>query len=143
MSAEPTASYGAMHAVQAKAYGPGISGALFGGGWWFWVDACAASHTEVPFVQYLPGIIATLALIMINAIRRYVPVYHLLPDHSDRQLKGCTDIPDHAWYFEVLPSSRYNRRLGQDRATNCHHQAQLLQRWYTAEGDLLACAETN
>lgn len=58
--------------MQAKAYGPGISGALFGGGWWFWVDACAASHTKVPFVQYLPGIVATLALIMINAIRRYV-----------------------------------------------------------------------
>ena len=59
--------------MQAKAYGPGISGALFGGGWWFWVDACAASHTQVPFVQYLPGIVATLALIMINAIRRYIP----------------------------------------------------------------------
>jgi hypothetical protein len=56
--------------LQAKAYGPGLAGALFGGGWWFWVDACAASNTKVPFVQYLPGIIATLALIMINAIRR-------------------------------------------------------------------------
>ena len=56
--------------LQAKAYGPGISGALFGGGWWFWVDACAASGTQVPFVQYLPGIVATIALVMINAIRR-------------------------------------------------------------------------
>ncbi len=67
--------------MQAKAYGPGISGALFGGGWWFWVDACAASHTKVPFVQYLPGIVATLALIMINAIRRYIPTFHLLANH--------------------------------------------------------------
>ena len=40
------------------------------GAWWFWVDACAASHTKVPFLQYLPGLIATLALIMINSIRR-------------------------------------------------------------------------
>ena len=56
--------------LQAKAYGPGVSGALFGGGWWFWVDACAASHTQVPFVQFLPGIVATIALVMINAIRR-------------------------------------------------------------------------
>ncbi len=56
--------------LQAKAYGPGISGALFGGGWWFWVDACAASGTQVPFLQYLPGIVATIALVMINAIRR-------------------------------------------------------------------------
>lgn len=55
---------------KAKAYGPGLAGALFGGGWWFWVDATAASHTSVPFVQHLPGIIATLALVMINAIRR-------------------------------------------------------------------------
>ena len=45
------------------------------------VDACAASHTKVPFVQYLPGIVATLALIMINAIRRYIPTFHLLANH--------------------------------------------------------------
>ncbi len=62
--------YDVSNPLQAKAYGPGLAGALFGGGWWFWVDACAASHTSVPFVQYLPGIIATLALIMINAIRK-------------------------------------------------------------------------
>ena len=37
--------------VQAKAYGPGVSGALFGAGWWFWVDACASSDVKVPFVQ--------------------------------------------------------------------------------------------
>lgn len=75
------ALYSRAHCMQAKAYGPGISGALFGGGWWFWVDACAASHTQVPFVQYLPGIVATLALIMINAIRRYIPTSRLLSDH--------------------------------------------------------------
>lgn len=34
------------------------------------MDACAASNTQVPLVQYLPGFVATLALIMINAIRR-------------------------------------------------------------------------
>lgn len=37
---------------------------------WFWIDACSASGVKVPFVQYLPGFVATLALIMINAIRR-------------------------------------------------------------------------
>ncbi|KAK9830631.1 hypothetical protein WJX81_007042 [Elliptochloris bilobata] len=55
---------------KAKTYGPGLAGALFGGAWWFWIDACSASGTKVPFVQYLPGFVATLALIMINAIRR-------------------------------------------------------------------------
>lgn len=37
---------------------------------WFWIDACSASGVKVPFVQYLPGFVATLALVMINAIRR-------------------------------------------------------------------------
>ncbi|DBA90422.1 hypothetical protein WJX77_002012 [Trebouxia sp. C0004] len=55
---------------KAKAYGPGVSGALFGAGWWFWVDACAASSVKIPFVQYLPGFFATLALIMTNCLRR-------------------------------------------------------------------------
>ncbi|KAK9848556.1 hypothetical protein WJX84_001365 [Apatococcus fuscideae] len=55
---------------KARDYGPGLSGALFGAGWWFWVDACAASGVNIPFVQYLPGVVATLALIMINCIRR-------------------------------------------------------------------------
>lgn len=55
---------------KVKSYGPGISGALFGAGWWFWVDAVACNSNKVPFVQYLPGIIATVALIMINCVRR-------------------------------------------------------------------------
>lgn len=55
---------------KAKAYGPSMSGALFGAGWWFWVDAVACSSNKIPFTQYLPGIVATLALIMINLVRR-------------------------------------------------------------------------
>lgn len=37
--------------------GPGISGAVFGAGWWFWVDAVVCSFVKVPFVHYLPGTI--------------------------------------------------------------------------------------
>ncbi|EFJ44911.1 hypothetical protein VOLCADRAFT_118500, partial [Volvox carteri f. nagariensis] len=55
---------------RGRTWGPIASGALFGAGWWFWVDAVCISHHKVPFDQYLPGIIATLALIMINCIRR-------------------------------------------------------------------------
>eukprot|EP01024_Parvocaulis_polyphysoides_P024585 TRINITY_DN22487_c0_g2_i6.p2 TRINITY_DN22487_c0_g2~~TRINITY_DN22487_c0_g2_i6.p2 ORF type:complete len:159 (-),score=19.46 TRINITY_DN22487_c0_g2_i6:313-789(-) len=51
-----------------KLYGPGISGVLFGAGWWFWIDA-VVMHS-VPFPQYLPGFIATIAVIMINVVRR-------------------------------------------------------------------------
>lgn len=36
---------------KAKSYGPMISGALFGAGWWFWVDAVACSASKVPFAQ--------------------------------------------------------------------------------------------
>lgn len=28
-----------------------ISGALFGAGWWFWVDAVACSSQKIPFTQ--------------------------------------------------------------------------------------------
>lgn len=53
-----------------KRWGPSFAGALFGAGWWFWVDAVAVSTQHIPFSQYLPGLIATLALIMINSVRR-------------------------------------------------------------------------
>ncbi|GAQ84641.1 hypothetical protein KFL_001980240 [Klebsormidium nitens] len=51
-------------------YGPGLAGAIFGAGWWFWVDAVAISKTKVEFVHYLPGIFATIAALMFNCVRR-------------------------------------------------------------------------
>jgi hypothetical protein len=35
--------------------GPGVAGALFGAGWWFWVDAVVCSAVQVSFIHYLPG----------------------------------------------------------------------------------------
>jgi hypothetical protein len=35
--------------------GPGVAGALFGAGWWFWVDAVVCSAVKVSFIHYLPG----------------------------------------------------------------------------------------
>ncbi|GAB4823760.1 hypothetical protein N2152v2_010806 [Parachlorella kessleri] len=55
---------------QGRAWGPVWAGAFYGAGCWFWVDAVACSPDKIPFTQYLPGIIATFALIMINAVRR-------------------------------------------------------------------------
>lgn len=55
---------------KAKSYGPIVAGALFGAGWWFWIDAVVCNDHTVPFPQYIPGIIATLALFMINVVRR-------------------------------------------------------------------------
>ena len=36
-------------------FGPGVAGAVFGAGWWFWVDAVVCSSVSVSFVHYLPG----------------------------------------------------------------------------------------
>lgn len=91
---------------KSEKYGPGLSGALFGVGVWFWLDAVAISPIKVPFsqarrgsvrggackpleglaagvrpdpphrlhsptsLQYLPGLVAVLALLMITAVRR-------------------------------------------------------------------------
>ncbi|AAF79798.1 T32E20.29 [Arabidopsis thaliana] len=51
-------------------FGPGFSGAVFGTGWWFWVDAVVCSSIQVPFVHYLPGIFASLGALMFNCVRK-------------------------------------------------------------------------
>ncbi|EEE68842.1 hypothetical protein OsJ_27629 [Oryza sativa Japonica Group] len=35
--------------------GPGVAGAVFGVGWWFWVDAVVCSAVQVSFLHYLPA----------------------------------------------------------------------------------------
>ncbi|XP_071711799.1 uncharacterized protein [Rutidosis leptorrhynchoides] len=51
-------------------FGPGVAGAVFGAGWWFWVDAVVCSSVKVSFLHYLPGIFASLAALMFNCVRR-------------------------------------------------------------------------
>ncbi|KAK3234791.1 hypothetical protein CYMTET_54973 [Cymbomonas tetramitiformis] len=51
-------------------YGTGLSGAVFGAGWWVWVDAIVTSNAKVPGSDWVPGIIATLAHFMMNCTRR-------------------------------------------------------------------------
>eukprot|EP00897_Mesotaenium_endlicherianum_P004266 jgi/Mesen1/3868/ME000207S02885 len=60
---------GALEEVWQR-FGPGLAGAVFGMGWWFWVDAVVCSKVTVPFVHYLPGIFASLAALMFNLVRR-------------------------------------------------------------------------
>lgn len=58
---------------KVRAHGPGLAGALFGAGWCFWVDAVLvnAQHgSKLPFLAYLPGIIASLAMILMCMVRR-------------------------------------------------------------------------
>lgn len=47
----------------------------FGAAWWSWADALVSQHgiegeDSVPFKYSLPGIVATLALILINMVSR-------------------------------------------------------------------------
>ncbi|KGN50994.1 hypothetical protein Csa_008144 [Cucumis sativus] len=51
-------------------FGPGVAGAVFGAGWWFWVDAVVCSSVAVSFVHYLPGIFASFAALMFNCVRK-------------------------------------------------------------------------
>ncbi|KAH8515979.1 hypothetical protein H0E87_004407 [Populus deltoides] len=50
--------------------GPAVAGAVFGTGWWFWIDAVVCSSVTVSFVHYLPGIFASIAALMFNCVRK-------------------------------------------------------------------------
>lgn len=54
---------------KAKDYGPTFSGMLFGFGWWFWMDAVLVNHVS-KVEQFIPGIIATLAVLIMNLVTR-------------------------------------------------------------------------
>ncbi|KAK9820630.1 hypothetical protein WJX72_012547 [[Myrmecia] bisecta] len=51
-----------------------LAGALFGAGWWCWVDTIVYSKAvkaeNFPFTYWLPGFVATLALILMNLVSR-------------------------------------------------------------------------
>lgn len=51
-------------------FGPGLAGAVFGAGWWIWVDAVVCSSVKISFLHYLPGIFASFAALMFNCVRR-------------------------------------------------------------------------
>ncbi|KAI5589157.1 hypothetical protein POPTR_005G171901v4 [Populus trichocarpa] len=51
-------------------FGPGVAGAVFGAGWWFWIDAVVCGSVTVSVVHYLPGIFASIASLMFNCVRK-------------------------------------------------------------------------
>ena len=53
---------------QLNEYGTGVSGALFGAGWWVWIDAVTCAYRKIPFAHHLPGIIMTLSIVLINCV---------------------------------------------------------------------------
>mmetsp|Transcript_13159 Transcript_13159/g.25116 ORF Transcript_13159/g.25116 Transcript_13159/m.25116 type:complete len:151 (-) Transcript_13159:193-645(-) len=69
-------------------WGAGLSGGIFGAGWWVWLDAIATSSTKVPGDRWVPGIIATVALLMINSVRREnLRAYDPFDDGSDCRMR--------------------------------------------------------
>ncbi|MQM11955.1 hypothetical protein Taro_044866, partial [Colocasia esculenta] len=58
--------YGELWAI----FGPGVAGAVFGVGWWLWVDAVVCSAVKIAFLHYLPGIFASLAALMFNCVKK-------------------------------------------------------------------------
>ncbi|MCO5554009.1 hypothetical protein L7F22_007535 [Adiantum nelumboides] len=51
-------------------FGPGLAGAFFGAGWWFWVDVVACSSSTITFAHYLPRIFASFVALMSNCVKR-------------------------------------------------------------------------
>ncbi|KAL6780813.1 hypothetical protein ACKKBG_A08560 [Auxenochlorella protothecoides x Auxenochlorella symbiontica] len=63
-----------LYNAKLQEWGPLVAGALFGIGWWCWADALVQVSTgesgAYPFRYNWPGIVATLALLLINALPR-------------------------------------------------------------------------
>ncbi len=71
MSSDPLGTIKELYETHGKKYGTGLAGCAFGVGWFFFIDAIviAPSTAKIGFAFYLPGLAATLALILINAVR--------------------------------------------------------------------------
>lgn len=82
------------HILEAvQPYGMLTAGALFGAGWWCWCDvivrASLVDQHTVGFVYYIPGIIATLAVILMSLIRRDDADYVGYGDEGDQCRAKC------------------------------------------------------
>ncbi|KAF6248358.1 hypothetical protein COO60DRAFT_1582182 [Scenedesmus sp. NREL 46B-D3] len=57
-----------------RPYGMLLAGGVFGAGWWAWCDvllrSCLVLHTKVSPLYCIPGIVATIAVILMATISR-------------------------------------------------------------------------
>ncbi|PSS19427.1 Transmembrane protein [Actinidia chinensis var. chinensis] len=63
---------------------PAVAGAVFGAGWWFWVDAVVCSSSKISLLHYLPGIFASLGAFMFCCVRREDVDYSPYEDSEER-----------------------------------------------------------
>ena len=57
-------------ASAVAAHGSTLAGALFAAGWSAQADAAVTSPHHLPFVRYLPGLLSTLAMLLMASVRR-------------------------------------------------------------------------
>ncbi|KAI8109327.1 hypothetical protein M9434_000611 [Picochlorum sp. BPE23] len=60
---------------RCRKYGGLVAGAFFGAGWWSWADALVTQRgvegeSSAPFKYAWPGIIATIAMVLINMLSK-------------------------------------------------------------------------
>lgn len=59
---------------RCREYCPVIAGALFGAGWWCWLDALVYSSAvmgdKIPITYHIPGWVATVGLVFMNLVSR-------------------------------------------------------------------------
>jgi hypothetical protein len=77
-----------------KPYSMFAAGALFGGGWWAWVDAVVYSHAvlgvSVSPVYYVPGVVATLAVLLMATARNHFDGYEFDGYDGDEVSRGAS-----------------------------------------------------
>ena len=57
-------------ASAASSHGATLAGALFAAGWSAQADAAVTAAHRLPFVRYLPGILSTVAMVLMATVRR-------------------------------------------------------------------------
>lgn len=79
--------------TRCRQWAPLGSGALFGGGWWCFIDAVVYSKAilgeKVPIVYWVPGVVATISLVLMNLVSRdRLNHAQEMSDHDDYDTKA-------------------------------------------------------
>lgn len=79
--------------TRSRQWAPLGAGALFGGGWWCFIDAVVYSKVilaeKVPIVYWVPGVVATISLVLMNLVSRdHLDHAQGMSDHDDYDTKA-------------------------------------------------------
>ncbi|PWZ24395.1 hypothetical protein Zm00014a_029804 [Zea mays] len=97
--------------------GPGVAGAVFGAGWWFWVDAVVCSAAAVPFLHYLPGFFASFAALMFNCVNREDIGDGYYSPYDDSEWRHQPKMPYSAMYLRLLTFVQNKPKLEEVKIT--------------------------